>query len=165
MKKMLAAVVVLFLSGGYLFLENMNLKNEKSHLQAVMGEMEGFQDESIIHGEAGESARHFVEGYFIYENKPNQEDVEPYAEPQVLDKLQFNEPMQSDDNIKVVYSDVSDVNIYHGQATDNQQETVVLFNNEILVDGIESTTFTVMVLDMSLNDGDWKVKDFDFYQL
>jgi hypothetical protein len=165
LKKLIAALLVLLLAGGYLWLENSHLKNEASFLKAELEEMEGIQNESVIHEEAGESARHFVEGYFVYENKPNQVDVEPYAEPQVLDQLQFEETVQEDDNMKVVRSSVSDVNVYHGQSTDDRQETVVIFDNEILVDGIESATLTVLVLDMGINDESWKVRDFDFYQL
>lgn len=162
---MIAASLVLVLAGGYLWLENSHLKNKASYLKAEMGEMEAVQNKSMIHEEAGESARQFVEGYFVYENKPNQEDVEAYAEPQVLEQLQFEEPVQEDENMKVVKSSVSDVSVYHGQSMDGRQETVVIFDNEILVDGIESATLTVLVLDMGIKDGSWKVKDFDFYQL
>lgn len=162
---MIAALLVLVLTGGYLWLENSHLKNEISYLKAEMGEVEAVQNESMIHEEAGESARHFVEGYFVYENKPNQEDVEAYAEPQVLEQLQFEEPVQEDDNMKVVKSGISDVSVYYGKSTEDRQGTVVIFDNEILVDGIESSTLTVLVLDMKINDGSWKVRDFDFYQL
>ncbi|WP_373895181.1 hypothetical protein [Virgibacillus sp. CBA3643] len=165
MKKMIAALLVLLLAGGYLWFENANLKSDSSFLRAELESMEAVESESVIHEEAGESARNFVEGYFVYENKPNQEDVEAYAEPQVLEQLQFEEPVQEDDNMKVVKSSVSDVSVYHGQSTDNRQETVVIFDNEILVDGIESTTLTIMILDMGINEGSWKVRDFDFYQL
>lgn len=67
--------------------------------------------------------------------------------------------------MKVVRSSVSDVNVYHGQSTDDRQETVVIFDNEMLVDGIESAILTILVLDMGINDGSWKVRGFDFYQL
>ncbi|SDJ00987.1 hypothetical protein [Natribacillus halophilus] len=165
MKKMVIAVMVLGLVSSFLWLENSHVKNES---QALQQELEQVQDEESkyeYHGQAGETAERFLESYFNYEGQPGREDVEPYAVTQVLDDLQFQEPEMEYEDMGPVRSTVDNVNVYFGESTEDMQEVVILFDNIIEVEGTESSTFSILEMDVSLEDGAWKVQKLFFQQL
>ncbi|QDI91941.1 hypothetical protein EPH95_12765 [Salicibibacter halophilus] len=68
------------------------MKNETQALQQELKQVQDEENEHEYHGQAGDVAERFVEAYFDYEGQPVRDDVEPYADVQVLDDLQFSEP-------------------------------------------------------------------------
>ncbi|QQK76156.1 hypothetical protein HUG15_11705 [Salicibibacter cibarius] len=111
------------------------------------------------------TAERFVEAYFTYEGNPVRENVEPYADVHVLDDLQFEEPEMGYDDMGAVQSSVEDVDVYYGPSTDNQQDIVIHFDNAIRVDGVDTSTYSILDMDMVLSEETWKVEALHFYQL
>ncbi|SDI97693.1 hypothetical protein [Natribacillus halophilus] len=165
MKKMMVAVLVLGFVGGYLFLENSHVKNESQALQQALEQVQDEEREHAYHGQAGVAAERFVEAYFTYEGQPVCENVEPYADVRVLDELQFEEPEMGYDDMEAVQSSVDDVDVYYGPSTDDQQAIVVHFDNAIRLDGVNTSTYSILDMDMVLSDETWKVEALQFYQL
>ncbi|QQK75401.1 hypothetical protein HUG15_07245 [Salicibibacter cibarius] len=165
MKKMMIAVLILGFVSGYLFLENSHVKNELQALQQALEQVQDEESEHEYHGQAGVAAERFVEAYFTYEGKPVRENVEPYAAIQVLDDLQFEEPEMGYDDMEAVQSSVDDVDVYYGPSTDDQQNIVVHFDNDIRVDGVDTSTYSILDMDMVLSNETWKVEELQFYQL
>lgn len=162
---MVIAVLVLGLVSSYLWFENSHVKNESQALQQELEQVQDEEREYEYHEEAGEVAERFLESYFNYEGQPVREDVEPYAVTNVLDDLQFQEPEMEYEDMEPVRSTVDNINVYFGESTDDMQEVVILFDNVIEVEGTESTTFSILEMDVSLEDGAWQVQEFVFQQL
>ncbi|SPU21164.1 Uncharacterised protein [Niallia circulans] len=151
----------------YFFVENSHLKNEITHLKEE--NQKHLDEKEDFNVNAAENAEAFIKAYFTYDGKPQQEEVEPYATSHALNKLQFNdsEGLEEEygEEIGNIVSNVKNLNVYLGKSLDEKQEVVVIFDNEITINDIKSTAFTIMTLDMVKNEEVWKVDDFTFYQI
>lgn len=166
MKKQLIAGCII--AGGlaiYLLIQNSHLKNENQDLIKAIETSEQETEEVTLHEEAKISAQEFIGGYFDYRDKPIRENVEEYATEQALSLLQFtsHEELEGREDLHIE-SKVENLAIYYGQSLDDRQELLVLFENHISFDGIDSETNTIMKLDMMNEKGDWEVNEFTFTQ-
>ncbi|MBM7634419.1 hypothetical protein [Geomicrobium sediminis] len=166
MKKMFVVLGVAVAVIIFLFIQNSHLKNESQSFEEQLTDL--MDSNENLHIESGDYAKQFINHYFTYQQKPNREEVEPYATSHALDQLQFEEAEgiqeEYDDDIESVESDVTNLRIYYGQSIDDRQEVVAMFENEIEVNGISSSAMTIMQMDMVRNEGVWKVDDFTFHQ-
>lgn len=165
MKKLIAGCVI---AGGlavYLLIQNSHLKNENQILKQENETIETDTEELVFHEEAKTSAQAFIQGYFDYQDKPIREEVERYATEQALNQLQFtsHEELEGGEDLHVS-SSVEDLAIYYGQSLDDRQELLILFDNHISFDGIDSQAHTLMKVDMIKDEEDWKVNEFTFTQ-
>ena len=165
MKKLIAGCVI---AGGlavYLLIQNSHLKNENEVLKERIETDEIETEELTFHEEAKTSAQAFIQGYFDYQDKPIREDVEHYATEQALNQLQFtsHEELEGGEELHVS-SSVENLSIYYGQSLDDRQELLILFDNQISFDGVDSQAQTIMKVNMIEEEGDWKVNEFTFTQ-
>ncbi|MFB4260946.1 hypothetical protein ACE106_17515 [Shouchella clausii] len=168
MKKLGIALGVAICMLVYFFIENSDLKNEIAHLKEES--QKHLDTKENFNVDAGENAEAFIKAYFTYDGKPKQEEVNPYATSNALDKLQFEDTVEGleeeyGEEIGSIVSNVKNLNVYLGSSLDEKQEIVIIFDNEISVNEIKSTAFTIMTLDMVIIEEVWKVDDFTFYQI
>lgn len=150
----------------YLVVQNNQLKKDvnQSHAQAEeLNDYISASDKQSMHFEATDSAEKFIRSYFDFQDHPKEDDVENLVTDQAKEKLDFGDISQSDEDDQVE-SEVKELNIYYGDATDNRQELFATFTNVLTYNDVTSEKASYIKLDM-LKEGDqWKVDDFEFRQ-
>ena len=129
-------------------------------------ENEANEEEPGFHMEASQSAYNFLQGYFDYEESPNEDDVLPFISENVEDKLHFDatdidEIEEGDEGIT---SEVSDVNVYYGDFDEDSQELLITFTNTLVYDDVGNETMSFLWLGMVRDGSDWIVDDMIFDQ-
>lgn len=171
MQKKLIVVIVLLLGTLMFFIfQNSSLKNENLDL---MDQNEQLKNEDVrevdTNEQAKEVANDFINGYFNYQDKPAKQDVENYATNEALEQLQFDdseglEEVYGDSEIESIQSSVESLSLYEGQSLDDRVELVALFDNRIEVNDLSSKAMTIMMLEMVVEENQWKVANFTFTQ-
>lgn len=144
--------------------EKEKLKEDKNDLQIELKEQDQKTNTKSIFSEAGNAAEHFIETYFQFTNQPIKEDVQPLVTKEVLDKLSFQDEIETDENLSNVNTKVSDLEIYYGRNTDDRQEVFARFNSRMEIDGKETYSPSFIKLDMIKDNSSWKVDKMDFTQ-
>lgn len=157
----IAAILVV-----YFVVQNNQLKKEANQSKAEAEELNEYisaSDKQSIHFEASDSAETFIRSYFDFEDHPNEEDVEDYVTDQAKEQLDFGEVSQAGDEDQVK-SEVEELDIYYGDATDNRQELFATFTNVLTYNDVTSEKASYIKLDMLKDSYQWKVDDFEFRQ-
>lgn len=158
---MVAVIIII-----YLVVQNSHLKEEVDRVKAENDELSEYIDETqkqTINFEAYDPAESFIKGYFNYEDYPKEDDVKDLITEDVKEHLDFGDASQSAGDDEVT-SDVEDLDVYYGEATDERQELFAVFNNMITYNGETSEKYSYMKMDMIQEGDEWKLDDFEFRQ-
>lgn len=150
----------------YLVVQNNQLKKDvnQSHAKAEeLNEYISASDKQSMHFEANDSAEKFIRSYFDFEDHPKEDDVANLVTDQAKEKLDFGDVSQSGEDDQVV-SEVKELHIYYGDATDNRQELFATFTNVLTYNEVTSEKASYIKLDMMKVNDQWKVDDFEFRQ-
>lgn len=152
---------------------NASVKEERTvavdNYQELADEMEAQEEaeeeEEIdgysIHTDSRDTVASFIEGYFDYDQAPNQRDVAPFATEQALRSLSFEEDSEDYDHIT---SEVNGLAVYYGSHTETSQEVFVTFDNVITYEEIPSTVRSYVELTLIDEGNEWKVDEIAFNQ-
>ncbi|MBT2652756.1 hypothetical protein [Oceanobacillus sp. ISL-73] len=161
MKKYWVVIGVLGVFIIFMMLNNNELKKE---VEGNTQEIQAFEEsEDIIYYEAGEVAKAFVENYFHYTGHPVEDNVSEFVTTDVLKELSFGSSEYSDD-LEKVESSVHQMNVYYGEQTEGKQKVLILFDNVIELNEVESVAKTIMEIDVEQQEENWKVSEFTFNQ-
>lgn len=150
----------------YLVVNNNQLKKDVNRANAEADELNEYlseTDKQTINFEANKPAEQFILGYFDFEEHPKEEDVEGLVTDNAAEQLSFGEMSQSAGEDEVI-SEVEELDVYYGDATDNRQELFARFNNVITYNDVTSEKMSYIHLDMVKENDEWKVDDFEFEQ-
>lgn len=154
-----------------LFVQNSHFRAENKSLSNKIDTTEKEQDqEGGIHLEVNDMALEFLRGYFEFDGFPDENNVNQLVKPDVLETMSFNfleegmEDFYGDIEGKGINSNVRDERLYYGLYTEDKQEVMIVFDNVIEVDGLESSSMSVINLHF-LKEGDgWIIEHFNFTQ-
>ena len=154
------AVAVLLIV--YLFIKNENYRNELKQTENKIAQLESSKE--IIHFEAVEVAEKFILGYFDYQGKPLEKNVEMYVSKEVLKKLNFNSSGEYNEDMNEVNSSVTNLDVYLGKSVEGKQKLLGVFINQIEVNNTESLVDSFIELDLENTDNGWRIMNFHFFQ-
>lgn len=140
------------------------VENYEELADDVESEDEWIEEETdgySIHTNSRDTVESFIEGYFDYDQAPDQRDVAPFATEQALRSLSFEEDSEDYDDIT---SEVNGLAIYYGSHTETSQEVFVTFDNVITYEEIPSTVRSYVELTLIDEGNEWKVDEIAFNQ-
>ncbi|MCT1577299.1 hypothetical protein M3E13_13460 [Oceanobacillus kimchii] len=156
--------VVIGVLGVFIIFMMLNNNELKKEVEGNNQEIQAFEEsEDIIYYEAGEVAKAFVENYFIYTGHPVEDNVSEFVTTNVLKELSFGSSEYSND-LEKVESSVHQMNVYYGEQREGKQKVLILFDNVIELNGVESVAKTIMEVDVEQHGEHWKVTEFTFNQ-
>lgn len=140
-------------------------ENYREEVSVLENEINQMNNKEKIYFEAGDIAEDFINDYFIYNKKPDEDKVKKYLIKEKLNELSFTGGEEYDESLSDVHSDVKSLSIYYGDSNEDKQKVLGIFKNEITVSNVESVNDTFIDLDMEKINGDWKIVDFQFYSM